>query len=134
MSLRCSCCLLSPCSCGENRYMEIPTMGEQIADLKQQLAAAQARIAELREALEQVGCLMLCGKKDQLPGRCDNAVKVVKKALTKPDDLSALEAVKARVKREALIEAAGVCLRFSSRGMSPAECAACITSMAGEVK
>ena len=71
-------------------------------DLK---ARYEARIAELRDALEQVGCLMLCGKKDQLPGRCDNAAKVVKKVLTKPDDLSALEAVKARVKREALLEA-----------------------------
>lgn len=39
MSLRCSCCLLSPCSCGEKRYMEIPTMGEQIASLEQQIQA-----------------------------------------------------------------------------------------------
>lgn len=35
----------------------------------------------LREALEKVAELMLCGKKDHLPGRCDKASKITLKAL-----------------------------------------------------
>jgi len=85
---------------------QIIALEGMVQRLEQQVVAQQARIAELRKALEQVGCLMLCGKKDQLPGRCDNAAKVVKKVLTKPDNLSALEAAKSQARRKALMEAA----------------------------
>lgn len=93
---------------------QIIALEGMVQRLEQRVVVQQARIAELRGALEQVGCLMLCGKKDQLPGRCDNAAKVVKKVLTKPDNLSALEAAKSQARREALMEAADMCDELES--------------------
>jgi len=110
---------------------QIIALEGMVQRLEQQLSTTQARIAELRDALEQVGYLMLCGKKDQLPGRCDNATKVVKKALTKPDDLSALESVKAAAKRDAMLEAAD----YFERNSAGSEWAvAAMRRMVGEVK
>lgn len=112
---------------------QIIALEGMVQRLEQQVAAQQARIAELREALEQVGCLMLCGKKDQLPGRCDNAAKVVKKALTKSDNLSTLEAAKAEAKREALMEAADYVFDLDV-GTSLFAIQTQLRRMAGEVK
>ena len=47
---------------------------DEITELRDKLQIA-------REALEEVQTLILCGKADQLPGRCDKAVKVSMEAL-----------------------------------------------------
>ena len=42
-----------------------------------------ASVPELLAALEEISVLMLCGKKDQLPGRCERASKIALKAIAK---------------------------------------------------
>lgn len=59
------------------------------------LEAQQARIAELRIFMEEVGTLVLCGKKDQLPGRCNQVTEVVKMALSRTNNPSALQEMRA---------------------------------------
>lgn len=79
----------------------------EISKLRQQLAAAQARIAELREALENGEHSRNCPSSGDYPiGQCDCGRTG---ALARTDDLSALEAVKTQARREALMEAARAC-------------------------
>ena len=82
---------------------QIIALEGMVQRLEQQLAAAQARIAELREALESVKAQRIDGF--MFPAVVDlNAwhTRVIN-ALAKPDDLSALNDLKARY--EARIEA-----------------------------
>lgn len=64
--------------------------GELIDSLTEKLAASQALEKGLRDVLEKIAELVLCGKKDHLPGRCDSASKLAIKALSTHTDDTAL--------------------------------------------
>lgn len=81
----------------------------------EQLAAAQATIDRLREALKEEAS---CGKRI---GVFASTVE----ALALPNDTTALDARLAQERKEI----ADTCDRFHERGMTPAECAAHIRSM-----
>jgi hypothetical protein len=78
-------------------------------ELRKQLAAAQARIEELREALSVLAHCAI----DAIETDCDideiiNRFNTsINGAMKERDDLSALEEAKRQARREALMEAAG---------------------------
>lgn len=88
----------------------------------EQLAAAQATNAKLREAMLSVLC-------DPEGVPCfegsDGDRAVIAEALVLPNDTTALDARLAQERKEI----ADTCDRFHERGMTPAECAAHIRSM-----
>jgi len=122
--------------------------------LEGEVAAQQARIAELREAMEygpqrleaikardlNCGCdhneyCEKCFPPEFRPGGPFGAMpeQVMREALSRTDDLSALESIKAAAKREALMEAADA-VELTSEETSCKRAAEKLRRMAGEVK
>lgn len=97
---------------------------QETIDLRQKVAAQQARIAELREGITTMA--VQWSSKDQYDMLYVNA-------LLKPDDLSALEEAKQQAKREALMEAADA-VELTSEETSCKRAAEKLRRMAGEVK
>lgn len=108
------------------------------AQTQEQLAAAQATIERLREALEavettcsyngqedEIGEHSCCHEPSYRPHSPDCWTHLRTKALALPNDTTALDARLAQERTEI----ADTCDCFHERGMTPAECAAHIRSM-----
>jgi len=90
---------------------QIIALEGMVQRLEQQVAAQQARIAELREALHYT---LQAWHYDGISDEHGSTYAESDRRCDKPDDLSALEAVKSQARREALMEAATVCDELES--------------------